>query len=175
MTYPPDPQRLIQPGTAEETLRLIANLRAPDDLAVRVQAELLQADLSTPAHAAKLLSWPWALGSSGSVLRGAAAAAIVCVVAGGGWQIYTSIPASVAPRMVQMPGSANGPGGFGAANARRVPETLVGPVITQRPPANANPTEIEPAKAGPQALPVAPTAAGTHKKHAHRGVAAPVR
>jgi hypothetical protein len=62
-------------------------------------------------------------------LRTAAAAAIVFVVAGGGWGVYTHVqnaqqgqPAKVIvmPRVLQ-------PGGFSGAGAMRTPQTLPGP------------------------------------------------
>ena len=78
-------------GEAESTLRLIANLPAPEGLELRVKTALR----STPKRStASLFAWPsspfrsWA---ESAWMRGAAAAAIVCVVVGGGWQVYSRV------------------------------------------------------------------------------------
>jgi hypothetical protein len=82
------------------------------------------------------LNWRGPLRPSGgwmqtTMARGAAAAAIVCVVAGGGWQIYSRVQPQAAARVIPMPSrEAPGTGGFSQSNARRVPKTLEGPVLT---------------------------------------------
>jgi hypothetical protein len=58
-------------------------------------------------------------------MRSAAAAAIVFVVAGGGWGVYTRVEQNQPARVIVMP--ARMPGGFGGAGAIRVPQTLPGP------------------------------------------------
>jgi hypothetical protein len=115
-------------ATGEETLRLMANLPAPEGLVDRVQDGLRLAPRS-----AQVLRWP--LRPSGgwmhsTVMRGTAAAAIVCVVAGGGWEIYSHVQPPAAARVVTMPSRAAGGGGFSQAGAKRVPDTLQGPVLT---------------------------------------------
>jgi len=67
----------------------------------------------------------------GSVARGAAAAAIVFLVAGGGWRIYSHVQPVPAAGIVAMP-SAAAPTGtpFSNANATHRPDTVVGPVLT---------------------------------------------
>jgi hypothetical protein len=67
------------------------------------------------------------------LVRGMAAAAIVCVVAGGGWRIYSHVLTIPAARAVLLPEPITpvtpGGSGFSPASARHVPETLDGPVL----------------------------------------------
>ena len=100
--------------SAEETLRLVASLPAPAGLEDRVHATLR----SVP-RSGRILAWPKTLNPQSDWMirdwmRTAAAAAIVFVVAGGGWGVYTHVqnaqqgqPAKVIimPRVMQ-------PGGF---------------------------------------------------------------
>jgi len=74
-------EREAASGSAEVTLRLIARLPAPEGLEDRVMA-----GLKTAPRAARVLHWPAVLQPATSWMRGAAAAAIVFVVAGGGWE-----------------------------------------------------------------------------------------
>ncbi|MGA9461574.1 MAG: hypothetical protein WBV28_02215 [Terracidiphilus sp.] len=112
-------------GEAEETLRLIAGLAAPDGLEDRVQAVLARAPRTAP-----VLPWPldrrW---MHGTLARGAAAAAIVCFVAGGGWEVYSRVQPVQAPKVIAIPRVAT-PGGFASANAMRTPKTVNGPTLT---------------------------------------------
>ena len=140
---------------AEVTLRMIARLPAPQGLEDRVRAGL---------HAAprqgRLLAWPRALPMAGGWMRGAAAAAIVCVVAGGGWGIY----ARVQPRQAGvMPGS----GGFSASEAVRRPKTLEGPAVVTH-------AVVAPAAAAPKA-PVKAVPIVTPQKVKATAVSKPVR
>jgi len=118
------------PSSAEDTLRLIAGLPAPEGLADRVQA-----GLRTAPRTASILRWPHALRPTGgwmhsAVARSAAAAAIVCVVAGGGWEVYSRIQPAPSARVVVMPPRvAPGSVGFSSSTAMRVPQTLDGPVV----------------------------------------------
>ena len=163
MISPLDPHRSIEPGSAEETLRLIANLPAPDDLADRIHAAL-----RTAPRTATILHWPVGLTMNGNLLRGAAAAAIVCIVAGGGWTIYSRVPLQSGPRVIMMPQRSGNAGGFGAAGLRRVPQTLDAPVLTHSPattaPAAADGSEEEPAKLVVAPRLTAKPAARPHKK-----------
>jgi len=126
-------------GEAEVTLRLIASLPAPEGLADRVQAALHAAPRRT-----RVLAWP--VPPAGEWLRTAAAAAIVFVVAGGGWGIYAhvqpgqAVPAIAGPRV-------GAPGGFSEGGAVRRPKTLVGPTVTT-PPATATQKSKAPVKTG---------------------------
>jgi hypothetical protein len=123
---------------AEETLRLIAKLPAPMGLEERVQTAL-----DAAPRRGRVLAWPRTLRPESSWMRGAAAAAIVFVVAGGGWGVYTRVEQSQPAKVIVMP--ARMPGGFGGAGAIRTPQTLPGPKA--------------PIKVSPEASPAQPKAA----------------
>jgi hypothetical protein len=126
-----DADRQHSADSGEDTLRLIAGLPAPEGLAERVQGGLRNAP-----QAGRMLRWRGPLMSPGgwmhsSVARGAAAAAIVCVVAGGGWTVYSRVsPASTAKVIEMRQGVGANRGGFAPAEAKRLPETLQGPVLS---------------------------------------------
>jgi hypothetical protein len=152
-------------GSAEETLRLLANLPAPDGLAERVQAGLRAASLAAPNPVrAKILHWPAALRLDHAWMRGAAAAAIVFAVAGGGWGIYSRVaPAPRTPqtRGIALPRVAT-PGGFSGAGAMRTPQTLNGPTVV-------HPATARPATPAPQAnKPATKAAAKSNQEQFHR-------
>jgi len=122
--------------SGEDTLRLIASLPAPNGL-----AERMKAGMQTAPESGRILMWrdaTWrnAIKPAGGwmysgVARGAAAAAIVCVVAGGGWRIYSRVQPGPSGNVLVMPSQAvRSGGGFGSANATRVPDTLDRPVLT---------------------------------------------
>ncbi|HET6206820.1 MAG TPA: hypothetical protein VFD98_08425 [Terracidiphilus sp.] len=152
-----DPQQSADSG--EDTLRLIASLPAPEGLADRVQA-----GLRNPPRAGRVLRWQTPLHPGdgwmrGGMVRSAAAAAIVCVVAGGGWTVYSRVlPASTAKITEMRPGVGANGGGFAPAGAKRVPETLQGPVLSHpvASPPDQPAVEIRPAES--------PQAAGQKKK-----------
>ena len=147
MSYPtkndfsPDSAVAETPSPAEVTLRLIASLPAPEGLEDRVHAGLRSAPRS-----ARVLAWPARFPVSGEWVRAAAAAAIVCVVAGGGYGIYSRVspgqPAQgfAGPRIVA-------PGGFSEGGAVRRPQTLQGPVVVTHPAAITTPKPKVPVKA----------------------------
>ena len=115
---------------AEETLRLIASLPAPEGIEERVKAGVHAAD-----RQASIVSWPVSSSSRArwtqvSGMRAAAAAAIVFVVAGGGWGVYSHIRVAPVPTAVAAPQAIVGSAGMSAAGAKRVPKTLDGPVVT---------------------------------------------
>ena len=110
-------------GSGEETLRLIAKLPAPDGLEDRVNAGLKSAP-----RTGHILEWPAMLQPAGGWIRGAAAAAIVFVVAGGGWGIYMRVQPNQPAKVIAMPRAGAG-GGFSSAGAMRTPQTLNPPVI----------------------------------------------
>ncbi len=169
-------------SSAEETLRLIASLPAPAGLEDRVQATLRLAPNRAPerqvfvagvARSGRVLAWPKGLNPQSDWMirdwmRTAAAAAIVFVVAGGGWGVYTHVqnaqqgqPAKVIimPRVMQ-------PGGFSGAGAMRTPQTLPGPAAIEpvkpkpAPPKGSKKPAARPAhSAGAQAAPAAMPAA----------------
>lgn len=127
------------PGSVEATLRLIARLSVPQGLEDRVIA-----GLKTAPRTARILRWPAVLHPVGSWMRGAAAAAIVFAVAGGGWGIYTRIQPTRPARVIAMPPHAGAGGGFSSAGAMRTPQTLNGPVLSH--PVTPQPAQVKPLK-----------------------------
>ena len=132
---------------AEETLRLIANLPAPDGLEDRVHAAL-----NAMPRRSRVLAWPRALRAESGWMRGAAAAAIVFVVAGGGWGVYsrvqsTQVAQNQPAKVIVMPARTPVSGGFSGAGAMRTPVTLPGPRVPQS-------VRISPAKAKAAKKPV---------------------
>jgi hypothetical protein len=123
---------------AEETLRLIASLPAPDGLEDRIHASLRSAP-----RTARVLAWPLAA----NWLRAAAAAAIVFVVAGGGWGIYSRVQPGQPTQGVVAP-HVGTQGGFSQGGAVRRPQTLQGPIVAN--PTNAIPKSKAPLK--PEAI-----------------------
>lgn len=101
-------------GEAEETLRVIAALPAPDGLVERVRGRLQDAP-----KAGRVLSWP------GAVWRGAAAAVIVCAVAGGAWGVYLQVAPGMAARNVAPQVRVRMQGGFANAGAMRTPDSVL--------------------------------------------------
>ena len=133
--------------SAEVTLRLIAQLPAPKGLEDRVITGLKIAPRS-----GRILHWPEMLQPTSSWMRGAAAAAIVFVVAGGGWGIYKHVQPAPSARVIVMPPRTSGAGGFSNAGAMRMPQTLNGPMLTEPisvQPVAPQPDTIEPAKRVP--------------------------
>jgi hypothetical protein len=126
-------------GGFEDTLRLIAHLPAPEGLAERVQAGLHASALSAP-QSGRILAWPGALRPGSEWMRSAAAAAIVFVVVGGGWGVYSRVQPQQPARVITMPPRVVAPGGFSGANAMRTPNTLKGPLL-------AHPVMARPAQA----------------------------
>jgi hypothetical protein len=126
---PPQSNPTGDPGP-EQTLRLIARLPAPQGLEDRVLARL-----AAKPRPARVFFWPSAGGlhSRGWVhsafARGAAAAAIVCVVTGGAWQVYLHVPPPPQAKVRMMPRTAAPGTGFSSANAVRTPKTLEGPTL----------------------------------------------
>jgi hypothetical protein len=132
-------------GEAEATLRLLASLPVPEGLSERVQAGLRrtmqqvgQQAGQQAARTGKVVAWParsvaGSVAESGSwlpnLLRVAAAAAIVCVAAGGAWGIYARVGTGAAASAVSAPVPVRPAGGFSSAGAVRTPETLNGPVL----------------------------------------------
>jgi len=115
----------ISLGAADETLRLIAHLPPPQGLEDRVHVALLSRPLR-----GRILSWPSAPRLESNWMRSAAAAAIVFVVAGGGWGIYSHMQPPQA-KVIVMPMHVAPQGGFSSAGAMRTPNTLNGPVLAQ--------------------------------------------
>jgi hypothetical protein len=74
-------------------------------------------------------------------MRSAAAAAIVFVVAGGGWGVYSRVQQPQTAKVIVMP-HVSAPGEFTNAGAMRTPKTLNGPVLIQ--PAGVKPAQTKP-------------------------------
>lgn len=123
-----DADRSASVMDAEKTLRLIANLPAPEGIADRVKSGLY----AGPRRAGVIL-WPTsatgARWTQFAAMRAAAAAAIVLVVAGGAWEVYTHIRIAPEPAALVSPQRMDGSGGLTAAGAVRKPQTLEGPVV----------------------------------------------
>ncbi|MGD0155118.1 MAG: hypothetical protein ABSB50_03410 [Terracidiphilus sp.] len=117
---------------AEETLRLVASVPAPEGLEDRVHAALRIAP-----RTARVFAWPKVFRPENNWIRATAAAAIVFVIAGGGWGVYTRVERNQPAKVIVMPPRAPEAGGFSGAGAIRVPQTLPGPTAPQ--PAKANP------------------------------------
>lgn len=111
-------------GGFEESLRVIARLPAPEGLEERVIA-----GVRAKSRGARILHFPEVLRPGSSWMRGAAAAAIVFVVAGGGWEIYSRVQKPQAAKVITIPVRMAAPGGFSNAGAMRTPNTLTGPVV----------------------------------------------
>jgi hypothetical protein len=154
--------------TGEDTLRVIANLPAPEGLSDRIQARLL-----TAPRTGRVLAWPATLATHSGWrrsewtrpewmrsewMRSAAAAAIVVVVAGGGWGVYSRVQQPQSAKVIVLPPHVAAPGSFANAGAMRTPQTLNGPVIahpvTAQPPVaktpakNSAPIVLKPAHPG---------------------------
>lgn len=145
----------LKDNSFEDTLRLVASLPAPEGLEDRVQAALKSAP-----HTARVLAWPTAPRRDSGWMRAVAAAAIVFVVAGGGWGIYSRVQPAQPGRVIAMP-HAVAPGGFSNAGAMRTPQTLNGPVV-------AHPVEAQ----TPHVKPVTKATAKTPIAKQHRGKSA---
>lgn len=116
----------VGPGEADSTLRLIAGLAAPVGLEDRVKAGLRRGSVR---RTAELREWPldvrrgW---MQSTWMRGAAAAVIVGVVAGGSWGVYSRVQPRQAQIAIPRVGASSG---FSSANAVRTPKTLDVPTV----------------------------------------------
>ena len=86
-------------------------------------------------------------------MRTAAAAAIVFVVAGGGWGVYTRVEQGQPAKVILMPSRMPVSGGLSGAGAVRTPQTLPGPTVLQ--PAAPQPPKPHSAQPQPVKKPVA--------------------
>jgi hypothetical protein len=127
-TNPHNPNhKAIPPTSAEETLRLVVGLPAPAGLEDRVHAALRSAP-----RRGRVLAWPVGFRPQSSWMRTAAAAAIVFVVAGGGWGVYTRVEPRAGqnrPAKVLVMPRIGPSGGLAGAGAVRTPQTLTGPTV----------------------------------------------
>jgi hypothetical protein len=166
------------PGEAEETLRLIASLPAPEGLEERVHAGLRAARLSAApgrvSKTARVLSWPVHARLESNWMRSAAAAAIVFVVVGGGWGVYSRVQPAQPVRTVVLPPRVAAPGGFSSAGAMRTPQTLNGPVVTHKATVAPQPAK-DSTKAAPQHKAIHGSKAAPADKTAAKPTAAPAK
>lgn len=114
----PTENKPIAMNQSEETLRLLAALPAPQGLEDRVHAALKSAP-----RTAKVLEWPEGRAVARGWMRGAAAAAIVFVVVGGGWGIASRVQPAAPAKVIAFPRVTTS-NGFGSAGAMRTPQTL---------------------------------------------------
>ncbi|WP_348264410.1 hypothetical protein P8935_07730 [Telmatobacter sp. DSM 110680] len=124
-----DGDRSARVVDAEQTLRLIAMLPAPEGVGDRVKDRLRVAPRKSG-----VISWP--ISTTGArwtqfaPMRAAAAAAIVLVVAGGAWEVYAHIRIAPEPSAEATPQLVNGSrGGLSTAGAVRKPQTMDGLVV----------------------------------------------
>jgi hypothetical protein len=141
---------------AEEVLRRLASLPAPEGLEERVKA-LLAAE----PRMGRVLEWPRATDpgvrrADSGWRRGIAAAALVAVVTGGSWSIYLRTQAAHPPAATVRPPWLAGPGNFSSAGAIRTPQTLVAPTV--------HPKAQQEAAQSPETKP----AASASKTHTHK-------
>lgn len=116
----PDGSKVVKIGDVDATLRVLARVAVPAGLEDRVHARI-----AAEPRRARILTWP----GSSEWMRSAAAAAIVFLVAGGGWSIYSRVqPASSAKAVVVSPHVGTS-GSFSEGSAVRRPQTLQGPVV----------------------------------------------
>ncbi len=115
------PESLIDRGSMDETLRMIARLPAPQGLEERIQTALQAA----PA-VRKLLAWP-INGWQSNWLHTAAAAVLAFAVVGGGWGICLYVQPALPSGAHAEPSHLTVPAGFSSAGAMRTPQTLNGP------------------------------------------------
>jgi hypothetical protein len=141
-------EREMDERNVDETLRMIARMPAPEGLEERVKAGLHLAE-----KPGRVLAWPpgrrgESLGGSRvwartGLARGAAAAAIALVVAGGGWGIYARVEPAQSAKTGALPqaqpSGAAQTGAFGEAGAMRRPLTLTGPVVKPTPQSTSQP------------------------------------
>jgi hypothetical protein len=121
-------------ATGEDTLRLIAGLPAPEGLEARVHTALRSAP-----RKGRVLAWPFALRADAAWVRATAAAAIVTIVVGGGWGVYSYIQPWQAAKTPTAPARVGSAEGFSGAGAKRSPQTLQPPVVSAPPkPAESN-------------------------------------
>lgn len=108
------------PYDAEETLRQLAALPAPEDLTDRVHSRL------HAAQTAPLRRGFWAYWLPAQRLQFAAAAALMLAVAGSTWTVYHRHPQASAATQTTQPAVSPAPksGGFATAAGERVPPTL---------------------------------------------------
>ena len=123
-------EEIDRASTGEDTLRLIAQLTAPEGLEKR-----LHGVLRNVPRQGRVLAWRLTWRADAAWVRATAAAAIVMVVAGGGWSVYSHIQPWQPAGLPAVPAHVGTLNGFSSAGAVRTPQTLQPPVL--RAPANS--------------------------------------
>jgi hypothetical protein len=141
---------------AEETLRLLAAMPAPEELTDRVHAGLTEA-----ARTAPLKRGFWAYWLPAQRFQFAAAAALVLAVVGSTWTVYHRHPqAGAGAQTVHPAAPVPAAGGFGTAGTTRVPPTLkpikVPPAPHRKPGAGHAAVKPAPKPAAPSTAPANP-------------------
>jgi hypothetical protein len=158
-------------SSMDTTLRLIARLAPPAGLEDRIHAGLraeMHRNFKLEMPRARVLVWPASASTANrwlhsSLIRTAAAMAIVAVVLGGGWVISSRVQLATTAKGGALPNRVAGPGGFSTAGAMRTPQTLHGPVVLPVlvPPSTV---AVSPLKGKPSKKPLLPNAPGTQNK-----------
>jgi hypothetical protein len=116
-------------NSGEETLRLIASVPVPAGLEERVHKALRDAPRELRGGG-RVLAWPARFRAKITLesnwMRATAAAAIVFVVVGGGWGVYSRVQPGQAGKVLVMPQPMPSSGGFSSSGAMRTPSTLPG-------------------------------------------------
>ena len=118
-------------AAVDETLRLLASQPAPEGLEDRLQRQLKTALHSAPRPG--VFAWVKDelaerfrfLSLDGATMRAVAAVAIVAVVLGGGWSVFSRVQLAPQGSAIQQRGG----GGFSSAGAIRTPQNIEGPVV----------------------------------------------
>jgi hypothetical protein len=97
-------------------------------------------------------------------MRSAAAAAIVFVVAGGGWGIYSRVQPPHSAKVIVTP-KGPAPGEFTNSGAMRTPKTLNGPIVSTPAAVQPAPAKV-PLKAAAKPKPPQAAKLGTANKSA---------
>ena len=112
---------------AEETLRQLAALPAPEDLTDRVHARLHAAQTAPSRRGF------WAYWLPAQRFQFAGAAALMLAVAGSTWAVYHRHPQADAAKQTVQPAPASAGGGFAPAAGERVPPTLKPILVPPKP------------------------------------------
>ena len=106
----------------DETLRLLARAEVPEGLAERVKARLKEG---------AVIQWPEKPSVAAMWMKRAAAAAIVFVVSGGSWFVYTGVNSAAGARQGDKPMvlPSQIQGGFSTADGMKKVDPLTAPII----------------------------------------------
>lgn len=125
-------EKIVNTTAMEQTLKLVAELPAPEGLAERVKARL--AAVEADPQRGRLLDWPAPSRTRTRWLPGAMAAGLLAAVAIGGTLAYRwVVPAPVARTAPAAARPAVPQQSFSSAGAMRTPVTLNGPAALPDP------------------------------------------